>query len=88
MSKEKLDHKPTEIAQMLFSRAANTAFNGFAPRGSQKGISPADLAMVLQSIAGGLEQIAIGLRATYMQGEEILQILKDVRFGITQLMMK
>jgi hypothetical protein len=74
--------KPTEVAELLFNRAAATAFNGYAPRGPQKGISPADHAMVLESIAAGLQQMAVGLRATYMVVEQITAKLQQVRKGL------
>jgi len=69
MSNDNEKRKPTQVAELLFSRAANTTFPGYA--GSKGGIDPKDLAMVLHDIAAGLEQMAIGLRATYMLLEKV-----------------
>jgi hypothetical protein len=68
MSEER-KRKPTEYAELMFTHGANTAFPGIL---SKNGLTPKELADVLHKIAGGLEGIAIGLRATYI-------LLKEVR---------
>ena len=64
--------KPTERAQLQFHDGANKAFAGKMG----KGLSPTDDAYVLHRIAGGLEEIAIGLRATYILLEEVKELVK------------
>ena len=64
--------KPTEMAELFFSSAANTAFPGI----NKSGISPADMANVLHKIAGGLEEMAIGLRATYILLSEVKVLIQ------------
>ena len=67
---EEIKRKPTEYAERMFTSGANKAFPGIL---HQNGLTPKETADVLHKIAGGLEGIAIGLRATYMLLEEINQ---------------
>lgn len=64
--------KPTEYSELMFGSAANKAFPGIIAR---NGLTPKETADVLHKIAGGLEGIAIGLRATYILLGEVKQIL-------------
>jgi hypothetical protein len=82
------DLKPTERAELLFNRAAATAFTGYAPRGRKTGISPADLANVLQDIGSGLQQMAVGLRATYLALQQANAILNDIDTGVNYVHQK
>ena len=66
--------KPTEMAQMFFSFAANAAFPGILQK---NGIEPKELANVLHKIAAGLEEMAIGLRATYIKLGQIEALIKS-----------
>lgn len=63
--------KPTEMAELFFSSAANKAFPGIM----NNGIKPNETADVLHKISGGLEQMAIGLRATYILLSEVRDLL-------------
>jgi hypothetical protein len=65
--------KPTEMAKFFFELASQTAYPGVIDK---KGLSPDDQAEVLRRIAEGLYQMAIGLRATYIEIEEIKRRLK------------
>ncbi|MFN2531038.1 MAG: hypothetical protein ABR555_07055 [Pyrinomonadaceae bacterium] len=60
--------RPTDQAKFFFSAAANAAFPGIQRR---DGIDPQELANVLHKIAAGLEEMAIGLRATYIVLAEV-----------------
>jgi hypothetical protein len=64
--------KPTEYADLMFSAAANAAFPGFTKK---NGLDPKELANVLHKIAGGLEGVSVGLRATYMLLAEVKQLI-------------
>ena len=64
--------KPTEMAKMYFSYAANTAFPGI-----QAGMNNKVQADVLHKIAAGLEEMATGLRATYILLSEVRDLLKQ-----------
>ena len=64
--------RPTEMAKMFFNMAVDTAY----PGAIGKGLAPRDDAEVLRRIAEGLHQMAVGLRATYMEIEEIKEMLR------------
>ncbi len=64
--------KPTEMAKLFFSNAANTAFLGM-----RTGINDKDLANVLHKIAAGLEEMATGLRATYILLSEVRELQRQ-----------
>jgi len=72
--------KPSEMAERFFSLAANAAFPGI----QKGGLSPNDHANVLHKLAAGLEQMAIGLRATYMKLDEIEALIKGSGLGTRQ----
>ncbi len=72
MSDSERVRKPTEMAELFFSNAANTAFPGI----NKNGISSADMANVLHKLAGGLEEMAIGLRATYILLSEVKVLIQ------------
>lgn len=65
--------KPTEYSELMFGAAANKAFPGIL---QQNGLQPKDMADVLHKIAGGLEGIAIGLRATYILLGEVKEMVR------------
>lgn len=72
MSESPRERKPTEMAKLFFSAAANTAFPGILGNG----IKPKDLANVLHKIAAGLEEMATGLRATYLLLAEVKELIR------------
>ena len=72
MSDESERRKPTEMAKMFFSTAANTAFPGVMGNG----IGPKELANVLHKMAAGLEEMATGLRATYILLAEVKELIR------------
>lgn len=72
MSELEKERKPTEMAKIFFSTAANTDFPGIMGNG----ISPKDLANVLHKIAAGLEEMATGLRATYILLAEVKELIR------------
>jgi hypothetical protein len=55
--------RPTDQAKFFFSNAANKAIKGVT---HTNGLSPKELADVLHKLAAGMEELAVGLRATYM----------------------
>jgi|KBSMisStandDraft_5_1062788.scaffolds.fasta_scaffold5376875_2 hypothetical protein len=55
--------RPTDQAKYFASLGANKAIQGVL---NKKGLDPVDLADVLHKIAASLEEIAVGIRATYM----------------------
>jgi hypothetical protein len=57
---------------MFFSTAANAAFPGI----NRNGIEPKELANVLHKIAAGLEEMAVGLRATYNAVAEVAELIR------------
>ena len=65
--------RPTEMARMFFSTAANAAFPGIM---RNNGIESKELANVLHKIAAGLEEMATGLRATYILLEEVRELVR------------
>lgn len=71
MSELERERKPTEMAKIFFSTAANTAFPGIMGNG----IGPKDLVNVLHKIAAGLKEMAIGLRATYISLAEVKELI-------------
>jgi hypothetical protein len=72
MTESVRERKPTEMAKIFFSAAANTASPGIVGNG----IGPKDLANVLHKIAAGLEEMATGLRATYILLAEVKELLR------------
>jgi hypothetical protein len=60
---EVINMRPTDQAKFFFSAAANKAIKGVT---TTQGLSPAELADVLHKLAAGMEELAVGLRATYM----------------------
>lgn len=72
MSESQRERKPTEMAKMFFSTAANTAFPGILGNG----IGPQDLANILHKMAAGLEEMATGLRATYILLAEVKELIQ------------
>jgi len=65
--------RPTDQAKFFFSLAANKAITGVT---NNKGLDAPDLSDVLHKIAAGLEETAVGLRATYMLLSEIKTSMK------------
>ena len=72
MSDELDRRKPTEMAKIFFSTAANAAFPGIMG----DGIGPKELANVLHKMAAGLEEMATGLRATYILLAEVKELIR------------
>lgn len=74
MSDEADRRKPTQRAERYFSLAANKAFPGILGNGINNQIT----ADVLHKLAAGLEEMAIGLRATYMLLSEVKEIERQI----------
>jgi hypothetical protein len=72
MSDSERVRKPTEMAKIFFSTAANAAFPGVMGNG----IEPRELANVLHKMAAGLEEMATGLRATYILLAEVRDLIR------------